>query len=234
MLKNPPDGVKVIPETWLYFTLMDDAMEGRLKGKAPVITAFPNHKDSADFLHISEPRKRKFSTPAASVASGSEIVVSLIDNEDGEEEAVREGNSEINCIMQEMEDERNMESQRQLIEREKRVMEKERLVLQRERAMLDREIAALDRDRASLERERVAVDREKSVIERERVMAEKDRDALNRDKCALEQEKARLEKFLSPKERTEEVTGDKTQKDSDVMGRKERFLYLFEKLVEKL
>lgn len=101
------------------------------------------------------------SSPTALVAGGPEMELSLNGDEDREEEAVQEGHQEIDCTMQEEENERNMihDSERQVMEREKRVMERERLVLQRERAALDREIAALDRDRASLERERGAMDR---------------------------------------------------------------------------
>lgn len=63
-------------------------------------------------------------------------------------------------------------------------------------------------------------------------MVEKDRDAVTRDRLALEQEKARLERLFAPKERTVEVTDSSKVKDSDVMGRNERLLYLSEKLIE--
>ncbi|XP_076577833.1 uncharacterized protein LOC143314668 isoform X2 [Chaetodon auriga] len=243
-LKSPPDGVKVFPEAWPYFSLMDDAMEGRLEGSAAILKVFPNDKDSRDFLPISKPKKKKMSmlinSSAASLVDGPEIDVSLNRDDDGEEEAVQEGSQEIDCIMQEVEDENMMESQRQTMEREKQVMDREkqvmdreRLVLQRERAVLDRENAALDRDRASLERERATIEREKAVMERERAMVEKDREALSRDWLALEREKAKLERLTAAKEKTEEVTEDSSKvKDSDVIDRKERFLNLLEKLVE--
>ncbi|XP_045927976.1 uncharacterized protein si:dkeyp-38g8.5 isoform X2 [Micropterus dolomieu] len=234
-LKNSADGVKVFPEVWPYFSLMDDAMQGRLEGNAPILKAFASDKD---FLPVSKPKKRKVSmvinSPTALSADGPEIEVSLNGDEDGEEDTVHEGRQEIDRIMQEVEHERNtMDSERQVMEREKQVMEREQLVLQRERAVLDREIAALDRDRASLERERATIEREKAVMERERAMVEKDRDAVNRDRLALEREKARLERLSAPKGRTEEVTEDRGKvEDSDVMDRKERFLNLFEKLIE--
>ncbi|XP_044200069.1 uncharacterized protein si:dkeyp-38g8.5 [Thunnus albacares] len=237
-LKSPPEGVKVFPETWPHFTLMDDAMEGRLEGSAPILKVFPSDKDNSDFLPISKPKKRRvsmaISSPTALVAGGPEIEVLL--NGDGEvgEETVQEGSLEIDRIMQEVEDEKStMDSERQAMEREKRVMDRERLVLQRERAVLDREIAALDRDRASLERERAMIEREKSVMERERAMVEKDRDAVSRERLALEREKARLGRLSASKERLEEVTEDSSKvKDSDIVERKERFLNLFEKLIE--
>ncbi|XP_041820212.1 myb/SANT-like DNA-binding domain-containing protein 4 isoform X2 [Chelmon rostratus] len=244
-LKSPPDGVKVFPEVWPYFSLMDDAMEGRLEGSAPILKVFSNDKDSSGFLPISRPKTRKVSmvinSSTASLVDGPEIEVSQNRDEDGEEEAVQEGSQEIDCIMQEVDDERNtldsqrqvMEREKQVMDREKQVMDRERLVLQRERVVLDRENAALDRDRALLERERATMEREKAVMERERGMVEKDREALSRERLALEREKARLERLCEVKEKTEEVTGDCSKvKDSDVMDRKERFLNLFEKLIE--
>ncbi|GAA6221134.1 uncharacterized protein LOC108889270 [Lates japonicus] len=233
-LKNPPDGVKVFPEMWLHFTLMDDAMEGRLEGNAPILKAFPSNKDNSDFLPISKPKRRKVSmatsSPTPSVGSGPEIEVSL--NRD--EEVVQEESKDIDRIMQEVEDERNMmDNERRVMEKEKQVMERERLLLQRERATLDRDVAALDRDRALLEREWATIERERAVMERERAMVERDRDAVCRDRLAVEGERARLERLFAPKERTEEVTENSSKvKDTDVKDRKERFLYLLEKLIE--
>lgn len=107
-------------------------MEGRLKGKAPILTALLDNKDSRDFLSISKPQKRKvcmmISSPSALVAGG-EIEVPQNGDEEREEEAVQEGKQEID--MQDAENERNV------MERERRVMERERLVLQRERTVLN-------------------------------------------------------------------------------------------------
>ncbi|KAG8005591.1 hypothetical protein GBF38_001491 [Nibea albiflora] len=239
-LKNPPDGVKVIPEMWPYFSLMDNAMEGKLEGNTPILKIFPNDKDNSNFLPNSKPKKRKMSTvinsSMTSLAGSPEIEVSLNGAEDGLEEVAQDGSQEVDCIMHEVECERDtVGSVTKVMERERQVMERERLVLQRERAVLDREIAALDRDRASLERERATIDREKAVMEREKAMVEKDRDAVCRERLALEREKARLEGRFAIKDRTVEVAEDSGQvKDSNAMDRKERFLLLFEKLLETL
>uniref|UniRef100_A0A8C2Z5J1 Si:dkeyp-38g8.5 n=1 Tax=Cyclopterus lumpus TaxID=8103 RepID=A0A8C2Z5J1_CYCLU len=213
-LKNPSDGMKVFPDAWPYFNLMDDAMEGR---KVSMAT----------------------DSPPAFLAGGPEIEVSL--NGDEDEEVAEETSREIDRAMQEMEHGRDMlDGERQVMEREKRVMEREkqvvereRQVLQRERAALDRDVAALDRDRASLERERATMEREKAVMERERALVEKDRDVVSRDRLALEREKAQLDRLSTTSERTEEVTEDgSSAKDSVVTDRKEQFLNLFEKLIE--
>ncbi|XP_042367691.1 uncharacterized protein si:dkeyp-38g8.5 [Plectropomus leopardus] len=151
--------------------------------------------------------------PWPSLAGGPEVEISLNEDED-EEEGQEIGRTTV-------------------MEREKQVMERERLVIQRERAVLDREVAALDRDRAPLERERAMLERERAVMERERAVMEKDKEAVNRERLALERERARLERICAPKERTEEVTEDgNNDSDTDIVDRKERFLIMFEKLVE--
>ncbi|XP_041636894.1 apical junction molecule isoform X2 [Cheilinus undulatus] len=235
VLKNPPDGVKVFPDSWPYFKLMDDAMLGRLEGSAPILKSFPFDKNNV----LSKPQKRKLPVPpnfsTASFACESEIEVSLNGDDDGGEDAVHEGSQEIDRLIQEVDNERDMmDNERLVMEREKQVMERERMVLQRERAVLDREIAALDRDRASLDRERATLEREKVVLEREKALVERDRDAVSRDKLALEREKARFERLFAHKGRTEEESTEDSSavKDSEDMGRKERFLNLFEKLIE--
>ncbi|XP_010795534.1 uncharacterized protein [Notothenia coriiceps] len=220
-LKNPPAGVKVYPEGWPFFNVMDDAMEGRLDGDTPLLEALPR---SANFPSMSKRKRRKIpmvtSSSMASIAGGPEIEVTL--NGDEDEEATEDGS-----MMQEMEHERD------LMKSEKRVMEREQQVLQRERAVLDREIAALDRERASLERERAIIEREKALLEREKVMLDRDKEAVRQDRMALEREKARLERRSAPRERTEDGTEDSNKrKHSDVTDRKEQFLNLFEKLIE--
>lgn len=230
----------MFPEAWPYFRLMDDAMQGRLEGSAPILKAHPS--DNSDYLP-SKPMKRKVSmvmnSNADLLVGVPEIEVSLNGDEELEEEeeaaaAQRGGNQEIDRMMLEVDQERDMmDSERQVMERQKQVMERERLVLQRERAVLDREIAALDRDRASLERERAMIEREKAVLERERAMVAKDRDAVSRERLTLDRDKTTLETPSVPKERTEGETEDGGQaSDSDIMDRRERFLNLFEKLIE--
>ncbi|XP_031715146.1 uncharacterized protein LOC116390045 [Anarrhichthys ocellatus] len=229
-LKYPSDGMKGIPDAWPYFNLMDDAMEGRLEGNAPIIKAFPTN---GEFPSIPKPKKRKISVVVNSLAApfGNEPEIEVSLNGDEDEEALEEGSQEIDCAMLEMEHGRDtMDGGGRVMEREKR---RERQVLQRERAALDREVAALDRDRASLERERATMEREKAVMERERVLVEKDRDGVRRDRLALEREKARLDRLSATKERTEEILEDSSEaNDSVLVDRKEHFLNLFEKLIE--
>ncbi|KAG7497911.1 hypothetical protein JOB18_045796 [Solea senegalensis] len=230
-LKNPPDGVTVFPKMWRHFRLMDEAIL-RLEGSAHLLNGLTHNKDKSIFLPFSKPKKRTLSTlyPATSVEEGPEIEVTLSGDD---EEVSQERRQDMNRVMQEVEDEWNvMESEKRVIKREKGLIERERLVLQRERAVLDREAATLERDRASLEREKVTFEREKDGLEKERVMVERDRDDLRRERQALEREKARLERLFIPKGIAE--VAEHGGKDAHVvdMNRKERFLYLFEKLVE--
>uniref|UniRef100_A0A8D2ZL01 Si:dkeyp-38g8.5 n=1 Tax=Scophthalmus maximus TaxID=52904 RepID=A0A8D2ZL01_SCOMX len=216
-LKNPPDGVKAFPEAWPHFTLMDDAIKGRLVGSAPILEASPSPFSRAKRSWLS----MVMTSPAISVADGTEIEDSL----NGEEEEEREGSRNINCIMRGVEDERNvMNGERQAMEREKQLTERERLVLQREKAALDRDVTTLERDRASLERERATLEREKAVLERERAMVETDREAVSRDRLSLE----------STTEEVAEQSGNVNDTHVMDMDRKERFLYLFEKLIESV
>ncbi|XP_060931315.1 uncharacterized protein si:dkeyp-38g8.5 isoform X2 [Limanda limanda] len=237
-LKSPPDGMKVFPETWAHFHLMDEAAEGQLEGSAPVLKVFPVDKGNRDFLPISKPKKRRVvsmgtSPPVSSVADRPEIEVSLNGDEEEEEEEEEES-LDVNLIMQEVDAERNvMEAERQVMDKEIRLMERERLVLERERAVLDREAATLERERATLDREMAMMERERVVLEREKAMVEKDKDAVCMERRALE--RARLGRLVSPREATEEATenhGEVTDSHPVDMDRKERFLSLFEKLIE--
>lgn len=236
-LKYPPEGVKVFPEVWPHFSLMDDAMEGRLQGTAPILEALPHNSNNSDFLPALVPKKRRVLSVEASsftdvVASEPEIEVSLNGNEDGEDEedaTVLERCEEVIRVIPKVE----TGSEQQMTTREQLLDQKEKMVLDREMSTLDRERVLLEREHAVMERERAVMERERAVLEREKSMIEKDREALHRERLALDQEKARWERASAQSERTEKTTEkDGKVMDSDAVDRKERFLYLFEKLVE--
>ncbi|KAM9328802.1 uncharacterized protein KZ484_020170 isoform 2-T2 [Pholidichthys leucotaenia] len=235
-LKYPPQGVTVVPETWSFFSLMDNAMSGRLQGSAPILKSLSNSKDDRDFL-IAPKKSKVSSSTAIPPAVSSEIAEIEISLNGDEEVAKQESIEEVDCQGDEIKEEWiEIDSEQQVPERERELMERERLVLQRERAVLDREIAVLDRDRAVLERERATLEREKAVVERERVMVEKDREAVNRDRLALEQEREWIVKHET-KRRTEEDAENSSISNTEIsalMGRKEQLIYLFEKFVKSL
>lgn len=204
--------------SWRYFNLMDEAVS-RLEGGTTLQGVHYSY-DRGDSLTGSRSKRKRTTMEVTSPTGSVEIEVSV--NGD-DEEVVQEGTEDLNRIMQDVEDERSvMDSERRCIEREKQLIERERLVLQRERAVLDREAATLERDRASLEREKVMFEKEKEAMEEEKATIEKDRDAVNKDRLVLDQERARLERRVTEKD-VKDLTG---------MSRRERFLYLFEKLIE--
>ncbi|KAK7886128.1 hypothetical protein WMY93_025749 [Mugilogobius chulae] len=185
-------GVAPYPQ-WFYYSLMNDAMEGRLDGSAPVLTT--TQQDRIEVLNHTKVKKRRLQmptivsvesvaaappSPPSDVFTGQEIEV----NFNGE---VPQAESlDISHILQEVDNEK------EVMDQHKQMLEREHLLLQRERAALDREVASLERDRASLDRDRAVIEREKALLDRERVVVEKEREAVAKDRQALEQEKARL------------------------------------------
>uniref|UniRef100_A0AAY4DJ92 Myb/SANT-like DNA-binding domain-containing protein n=1 Tax=Denticeps clupeoides TaxID=299321 RepID=A0AAY4DJ92_9TELE len=177
-LKYPLPGIAVKPENWPWFKLMDDAMEGRLEGSAPVVSISSVAINNEDFPHHPKPRKR------AIVSDGSEI--ELVVNVEDLAQADEWNGLERQCDQEEMEQERaQLDSDRAAVESEKGLLERERMVLDRERAALQRELAALDRDRAALEREKASVERERAAVDRDRAQLEKDRAIMLRQREAL-------------------------------------------------
>ncbi|KAM4711482.1 uncharacterized protein FYW61_020679 [Anableps anableps] len=242
-LKNPPEGVKAVPESWPFFSLMDDAMEGRLQGSAPILKALPNNSSNSDFLPAPAPKRRRVSNMGVSSAvdrGAGRAETEVLVNGDEDETAVAEleENEEVNGFIQEVDigtdsEPQERKSEQLLIQREK--TDWDIAALDRERALLERERATTERERVVMERERAVMERERAVMEREKLMLEKDRDALRTERLALEKEKARWERVFAQKERTEEVAEDGSKvMNSDAVDRKERFLSLLEKLAENI
>ncbi|XP_036004823.1 uncharacterized protein si:dkeyp-38g8.5 [Fundulus heteroclitus] len=239
-LKNPPEGVKAVPESWPFFNLMDDAMEGRLQGSAPILKALPTYSNNSDFLPAPTPKRRKLSnmevSSAADVAAGrAEVEVLLNGDEDVTSEAVLEEIIELKDFVQEADigtDSEPLGYKSEQVSLQRKRTDRNIIALNREGALVERERAVMERERAVMEREKGVMERERGVMERERLMLEKDRDALQSERLALEKEKARLQSLFAPKDRTEEVAEDDSKAVSDAEDRKERFLCLLEKLSE--
>ncbi|KAG7454625.1 hypothetical protein MATL_G00261740 [Megalops atlanticus] len=145
----------------------------------------------------------------------------------------------------------DLEKERAELEKERVGLEKERLGLERQRVGLERELAATDRDRAALEREKAGVERDRAAVERDRAQLEKDRAGMERDRATLDRDWALLEKERAALDRerailmrdkeaikncTLEVKNNTpvVELDAEALERRERFLSLFEKLIEKL
>nr|XP_057933168.1 uncharacterized protein si:dkeyp-38g8.5 [Doryrhamphus excisus] len=200
-------------DKWPHFNLMNDAMEGRLGGSAPILGISP--EDKGHFSSVSKVKKSRTSTRTSSPVKfqngDAEIEVKLNGDEAEEEEEDdgMEGSTDFNSIHQDQDVER-------------RSMEQEHLALQRDRALLDREIAILERDRALLERERLLIERETAALKQEKeiVEREKERLALDRRKVAV---------GGNP-----EASSQGTAEDDGSKDRRERFLRLLEKLIDSM
>ncbi|KAI4881939.1 hypothetical protein NFI96_032872 [Prochilodus magdalenae] len=154
-MKNPPPGVTVNPTNWQWFSLMDDAMEGRLNDSEAMVST-SSLGDDNDF-RPDRPRKRGRDSYQSEIEFLVEGEESRLSGETTRDRA------DAGSDRDEMEQERALlESDRSALESERMVLEREKMVLDRERAGLERELAALDRDRASLEREKAAVERDRA------------------------------------------------------------------------
>ncbi|XP_076152761.1 uncharacterized protein LOC143136130 [Alosa pseudoharengus] len=253
-LKNPPPGVTVIPSTWRWFSVMDDAMEGRLDNSAPEVSiaSIAASRDS-DFKPIKPCRRRYVSTVRMEpVATQPAAVVTLLPRKNEIEFLVNDNDilwtpegTAGDAMQQEMESDRRdieqeraqLDSDRALMEKEREVLERERMVLERERAGLQRELAALDRDRAALERERASAERDRAAVDRERAVLEKERARLESDRLATG-----LNNVVSSRDYTTVAMNGRTNTsdgirqvtlDPECLDRRQKFLDLFEKLIEK-
>ncbi|KAJ8373597.1 hypothetical protein SKAU_G00041770 [Synaphobranchus kaupii] len=253
-LKYPPRGSgagngDVTAASWHWFHLMNEAMEGRLSTSAPALTAVSYAEDESDYpgpvTSRTHPRKRR------KEGMKNEILEFLTGGAEREEILgieVKEGDAiEMYADREEAELERvAMET-----ERERAGLDAEKAGAHTHRAGFERELAAIDRDRAALEREKAGVDRDRAAVERDRALLEKDRALMERERAAMDRDWAMLEKDRATLEReramlqrdkeaikngTFEVKNDSPamELDTEALERRERFLSLFEKLIEKL
>ncbi|XP_061815818.1 uncharacterized protein [Nerophis lumbriciformis] len=197
-------------DKWPPFNLMDDAMEGRLEGSAPILVISP--QDKGYYSSVPKAKKRRITTetvsPVKVQTEGVEIEVTLNgDGHDGDssmEEDGMGGSTEFNGNHQDEDVGR-------------RYVAQEQLALQRDRALMERETAVLERDRVLLERERLLIERETAVLARENEMLAWDK---KRRKAALGE--------------TTPASSCGTTKDDGSQDRRERFLQLFEKLIDSI
>lgn len=259
-LKNPPPGVTVVPGTWRWFSLMDDAMEGRLDGTAPEVSLasaaatqdgdfMPNKPSGRRYLNTfrKEPLAEAVSpslpaTTAATLLAHKNEIGFLVNNSDVlwmPSGAASQQEMEMDSDQQEYEQERShLDIDRMLAEREREVLERERMVLERERAGLQRELAALDRDRAALERERASVERDRAAVDWERAMLEKERARIERDRLAIGLDNVATRRDYAAMAMNGRINTSagirQAELDPECLERKQKFLDLFEKLLEKI
>ncbi|KAJ8245301.1 hypothetical protein GJAV_G00269330 [Gymnothorax javanicus] len=261
-LKYPPGGVRVgndvAAASWQWFFLMNEALEGRLGNSAPALCpSLPSGEDEPDspgpVTARAMSRKRRKEEEKNEIL---EFLASEAGREESLEIVVKEG--EVIGMYGEREEEEEAESERAGLEAEGAEFETERAGLHTpgaglnaQGARLERELAAIDRDRAALEREKAGLDRDRAAVERDRALLEKDRASMERERAAMERDWALLEKERAALERERAVLqrdresiknarfevkngSPAAEPDPESLERREKFLSLFEKLVEKL
>ncbi|XP_062861665.1 uncharacterized protein si:dkeyp-38g8.5 [Trichomycterus rosablanca] len=227
-MKNPPPGITVNPTNWQWFSLMEDAMEGRLNECEALVSTVSLGEDSE--YRPDRPKRR-----------GRETFHSDMDILVDEDDTGLSGDisRDLGSDRDEMDQERVIiESDRAALDSERMVLEREKMVLDRERAGLERELAALDRDRASLEREKAAVERDRASVEHERAQMEKKRAEMDRERARLERDRAAFERQRegAPAEVIENPEGPEKPAEGEIelasIAKRQKFLDLFEKLIE--
>ncbi|KAL2103017.1 hypothetical protein ACEWY4_002185 [Coilia grayii] len=258
-LKNPPSGVTVIPQCWHRYSLMDDAMQGRLDDSAKKLSITSSTAYDVSDFQPSRPRMKRWrasseqeiGTAVSSASAVASAAAAMGAAEKNEIELMVDDSdvvwTPVGCPTgQEAEQDRldieqeraQLDSDRLMVDREREVLERERILLERERAGLQRELAALDRDRASLERDRATVERERAAVDWERAMLEKERTRLERDRLAMG-----IEGMASRASCTTLAMNGRTnagtdgirpaEVDPECVERRQKFLDLLENLLQK-
>ncbi|XP_030644892.1 caldesmon [Chanos chanos] len=231
-LKNPPPGAQVNPTSWRWFKLMDDAVEGRLAESDLSVSMLSVPNDSK--VLVGKKSRERGRRPCS-----SEIEL-LIDGEDTvDSEDPEQGELEMDGDQDDIEQERAMlDGEKLALENERMILEWERMVLFREQAGVERERAALDRDWASLRREKASVERKRAAVERDRAQLEKERVVMEREWEWLEQDRTVLNRQKGDVSEDCPETSEEADKSTDldlepaVLERRQKFLTLFEKLIE--
>uniref|UniRef100_A0A3Q2PW57 Uncharacterized LOC105929716 n=1 Tax=Fundulus heteroclitus TaxID=8078 RepID=A0A3Q2PW57_FUNHE len=159
-LKYPPVGMESAADgasSWPWFHLMNDAMEGRLTGSAPILTPITQDDDQ----HPDPAPRRRLRLPPPQQPSSStdfeEPCGGTLGGLEREWEAVERERAAL-------------EREREMVEGDRAALERERAALQAERLWLDRERAAVEQDRALMEQERAALGREREVLDQRALM----------------------------------------------------------------
>ncbi|XP_042267788.1 uncharacterized protein LOC121897405 isoform X2 [Thunnus maccoyii] len=233
VLKTPPEGMENLtrPSSWRWFSLMDEAMNGRLVGTAGIVQ--PSLRDEDEDRPAALP-------PLALPNAGPRVVETGPDIGDVLEpsgvEAVRRRTSELrsrphaavlyatllpdctaaaaastsssvagrNIVREAAEVDgklAELQRERRALEREQAEFDRELIALERDRELLNRDAAALERDRASIERDRTTMERDRAALDRDRAFLDRDRAFLERDRVLVERDRALVERAREDVER---------------------------------
>lgn len=222
VLKNPPEGTENItkPSSWRWFSLMDDALGGRLAGTASILQLSPSNEDedteaALPQLILSDVRGgySQHSTVETGSLGGAGTLEEVVEPS-GLEDAMEARPAALyatilpDCTTETKEtppSSRTMvaEVDKKLVElrREKQALEREQAEFYRELISLERDRKLLNGDMVKLEQDRAAVERDKAAVERDRLLVDRDRALIDRDRAFLERDRAFLERAREDLER---------------------------------
>eukprot|EP00064_Thunnus_orientalis_P022457 superscaffoldBa00007569_g22654 len=242
VLKTPPEGMENLtrPSSWRWFSLMDEAMNGRLVGTAGIVQ--PSLRDEDEDRPAALPPLALPNAGPSVVETGPDEGVGTLGDvlEPSRVEAVRRRTSELrsqphaavlyatllpDCTAAAAASTSSSVAGRNIVREAAEVdgklaeLQRERRALEREQAEFDRELIALERDRellnrdaAALERDRASIERDRTTMERDRAALERDRAFLDRDQAFLDRDRACLERDRVLVERArEDVERDRAQ-----------------------
>uniref|UniRef100_A0A3B3CBX2 Uncharacterized LOC112151873 n=1 Tax=Oryzias melastigma TaxID=30732 RepID=A0A3B3CBX2_ORYME len=192
-LKFPSRGVDTNPNSWPWFYRMNDAMEGRFSGAAPILTPIVEDEDEDCEPLSSTPKKRARRSRGGMTEFLTESEMDLlVDNEDkngstalGDFHRLTEFSYKREKMFVKAGMEHLINSDlffSTMLLRKWEMVERERAALEREREMVERERATVERERAVVQAERLWLDRERAAVERDRAMVEQERLALGRER----------------------------------------------------
>uniref|UniRef100_A0A8C6TAS2 Myb/SANT-like DNA-binding domain-containing protein n=1 Tax=Neogobius melanostomus TaxID=47308 RepID=A0A8C6TAS2_9GOBI len=172
-LRFPPVGMEssVDPSSWPWFSLMHDAMEGRLSHSAPLLDPVTCDNEPDDPPH-KPPRPTRHQTPPASLQTPPAPLQAPPPPPPPPPQIHIPPNPAGAAAVTPTPD---------------FTTERERVVLERDRQMVEQERAAVQRDRAAAQAERMWLERERADLQRDRALVEQERAALARDREILDQ-----------------------------------------------
>lgn len=180
-LRYPPVGMEssVDPSSWPWFSLMHDAIEGRLSHSAPLLDPVTHDNEPDEPPHKPPQPSRHVTPPPAPLQAPPPPPPSQI--------LIPPSAAAATPATPDFSTETFVTETNVALQREWGLLERERGVLERDRQMVEQERAAAQRDRAAAQAERMWLERERAELQRDRALVEQERAALARDREILDQ-----------------------------------------------
>ncbi|XP_056272239.1 uncharacterized protein LOC130195023 isoform X2 [Pseudoliparis swirei] len=160
-LKYPPVGMENVADStssWPWFSLMNEAMEGRLASGAPLLAPVTQEEEQ----HPGPRHRSRPAPPPPPPASSSDYGQEAFGG--GGDQVRRGGSAACEGPLG------GLEREWEAVERERAALERERAAVQAERLWLERERAAVEQDRAMVEQERASLGRDRELLDQRALM----------------------------------------------------------------